>query len=450
MLPNAAGLTWIDDHHVLFSEIEPGTGLHMGIVTASEDRQDERRVYFPAEARAMAHYSHLSPDRRWVLVVEMGRTGSFQPCRVVPFAGNSTGRTVGPNGGCLAAAWSPDGRWMYFTVGVNGTAHLWRQRFPDGAPQQITSGPATEESGIAIAPDGRSLITSVGQTQGSLWIHDARGDRLVTLDGSVYAPRMSRDGARVYCLVHRIGERSAFGLTQVDLTSGKADRMLTEFPILDFDISRDEQSAVFTTAADRRTRQIWLAALDRRSPPRRIATDADHARFARNGEVVYRSLTGTTNGLVRAAVEGGNAVRIFDRPVLEVGDVSPDGEWAIALIPRANSSTADEFVAVPVHGGSVRPLCSAGCTINISRVVKWNPDGSAVYVDAGDSTEAHRLYRFALRPGQTFPNLAGGGPEPPSVGPAVPWEDVAPGPDPSVYVFTRTEQRGNLFRVPLR
>jgi dipeptidyl aminopeptidase/acylaminoacyl peptidase len=36
MLPNAAGLVWIDDQHVLFSEIK-GTGLHMGIVTGDRE-----------------------------------------------------------------------------------------------------------------------------------------------------------------------------------------------------------------------------------------------------------------------------------------------------------------------------------------------------------------------------------------------------------------------------
>ena len=45
LLPNASGLTWIADHLVLFSEIK--TGLHMGIVTATESRADSREIYFP-------------------------------------------------------------------------------------------------------------------------------------------------------------------------------------------------------------------------------------------------------------------------------------------------------------------------------------------------------------------------------------------------------------------
>lgn len=64
-LPNAAGLIWLDDRHVLFSEIK-GTGLHTGIVTATDGRADHREIYFPDHERAMAHYSYASPDRESV------------------------------------------------------------------------------------------------------------------------------------------------------------------------------------------------------------------------------------------------------------------------------------------------------------------------------------------------------------------------------------------------
>src|SRR5215813_8987268 len=129
LLPNASGLVWIDRLHVMFSEFKGGPG-HLGIVTATEARADERDVYLPAHARGMAHYSYLSPDRQAVLIVEMDRSGTFQACRVVPFDGSSAGRLVGPAGNCRSAAWSPDGRWMYFGAEVGGHSHVWRQAYP--------------------------------------------------------------------------------------------------------------------------------------------------------------------------------------------------------------------------------------------------------------------------------------------------------------------------------
>ena len=149
LLANAAGLTWLDEKRLLFSEIR--TGIHMGVVSALENRSGYRSIYFPRDERGMAHLSYASPDRKWALVVEMDPV--WQPCRVVPLDGSSPGWQVGPQGKCTAAAWSPDGKWMYFSVEVQNSRHLWRQRFPSGAPEQITSG-ATEEEGVAVAPDG--------------------------------------------------------------------------------------------------------------------------------------------------------------------------------------------------------------------------------------------------------------------------------------------------------
>ena len=45
LLSNASGLTWIDAHHVMFSEIKSGS--HLAVVTATESRSEQRDVYVP-------------------------------------------------------------------------------------------------------------------------------------------------------------------------------------------------------------------------------------------------------------------------------------------------------------------------------------------------------------------------------------------------------------------
>jgi Tol biopolymer transport system component len=223
LLSNAAGLSWLNERLLLFSEIR--TGAHMGIVTATESRSEYRKIYFPQDERRMAHYSYPSPDHKWVLVVEMDPV--WQPCRVVPMDGSSTGRHVGPQGNCTSAAWSPDGKWMYFGVEVEGNHHLWRQRFPSGELEQVTSGP-NEHQGIAMAPDGRSLITSIGIQLGAVWIHDASGERAVSSEGYVPTvpasglfgtrPAFSRDGKLLYYL-NRESPGAAVELWRADLES---------------------------------------------------------------------------------------------------------------------------------------------------------------------------------------------------------------------------------------
>src|SRR6185436_2577438 len=173
--------------------------------------------------------------------------------RLVPFDGSSMGRLVGPRGTCISAAWSPDGQWMYFAAVVGGTSHLWRQKFPDGVPEQITFGPL-EEEGIAVAADGRSIVTSVGTRRSAIWMHDATGEKAITAEGYATAPRFSRDGTRVFYLQVRDWWLSYAGwvpaaaeLRQVDLASGKTDSVLSGVTVTGYDISHDETEVAFTT-----------------------------------------------------------------------------------------------------------------------------------------------------------------------------------------------------------
>jgi hypothetical protein len=80
-------------------------------------------------------------------------TGDWGPCRLIAFAGDFPPRVVGPQGACRSVGWSPDGSWTYFTASVEGPSRLWRQRFPGGEPEPLTSGPI-EAEGIAVAQDG--------------------------------------------------------------------------------------------------------------------------------------------------------------------------------------------------------------------------------------------------------------------------------------------------------
>ena len=169
-LANSMGLTWIEAEagqpRIMYSELT-GKGAQMGIFTSTESRAQQRTIYMPrAEDAGMAHFSHLSPDRKWILLAEMD-TSSWLPCRLTPFDGSSPGKPVGPAPAqCTDAAWSPDGKWMYFTANAGNGYHIWRQSFPDGRPQQVTAG-ATQEEGIAFAPDGHSFVTAIHVQPGS-------------------------------------------------------------------------------------------------------------------------------------------------------------------------------------------------------------------------------------------------------------------------------------------
>lgn len=456
-LPNASGLIWIAERQLLFAEIK--TGLHMGIVTATENRAESRAIYFPSHESAMAHYAYASPDRRSVLVVEMDQTHAFhQACRLVPFDGTSAGRQVGPQGTCTAAAWSPDGRRMYFSAVVEGRSHLWRQTFPDGAPEQITFGP-TEEEGIAVAPDGRSLITSLGMRESAIWIHDAAGERAISSEGYAAAPRLSADNTRVFYLLARDWVLSAEGwgpssseLRAVDLASGKSDSVLPGVPIGDYDISRDGKEIAFTTTEHGEVPQIWLASVDRRTPPRVIARGGDQVSFGADDSLIFRSLDQKTNLLSSIRKDGTGRKSITTAPIMRKGDASADGEWVAAFFLGDGPSSPDRGVfAIPVRGGAPRRICPNACHVG------WSSDGKFLYVTLDTSATAAapgRLLAIPVPAGTGLPDLPAAGITSDQRGAGVLGASViehgsVSGPNPSTYVFTRTDMQRNLFRIPL-
>src|SRR5205823_7220348 len=222
----------------------------------------------------------------------------------IPLDGSSVGRQVGPKGKCTSAAWSSDGRWMYCGVEVEGNHHLWRQRFPDGEPSQITSGP-TEEEGVAVAPDGGSLITSIGLRQSDLWIHDVRGDRPLSSQGYVGDPRgregtipvFARDGKSLFYLASK-SPGAPMELWRSNLPSEKSEKLLPGISMLEFDISDNAKEVLYSAQPYGKHSQLWVASLDRTTPPQLVSASAeDSPHFGPDGRVVYRSFDGTNHYL---------------------------------------------------------------------------------------------------------------------------------------------------------
>ncbi len=357
LLTNAAGLTWLDVHHVLFAQIT--SGLHMGLVTATDSRAEVRPIYLPEHERGMAHYGYASPDGRWTLIVEMGPTGAWQRCRLVPFDGTSSGRAVGPEGACTSAAWSPDGREMYFTATVNGSSHVWRQAFPDGRAEQVTFGPA-EETGIAMSADGRSLVTSVGMSESGVWIHEATGDRLLLSEG--YASRLmfSRDGRQLYYLLRRTSPTPASELWVSDLGSGAREPLVQGFLITAYDVSPDGTQVVFAARrpADGRS-GLWLAPSDHRSAPRMLSSSGeDTPWFGPQGDILFRMSDGHANYLFTMKTDGSGRKKLISGSIMSLRGMSPDREWLVTMIPVDEVSKNAEVVAVPVRGGAMRRILS--------------------------------------------------------------------------------------------
>ena len=455
-LPNASGLVWLDRQRLLFSEIK--TGIHMAIVTAEPTRAGARDVYVPAHERGMGHRTYPSPDRTRGLVVEMDGTGAWTPCRLVPLDGSSVGRQVGPpGGGCTFAGWSPDGEWIYMSSSAGGVHHMWRQRFPNGVPEQITSGP-TEEEGIAVAPDGRSIVTAVALRQRSIVLRDGSSDRQISLEGYAFNPKFTRDGKRIFYQVFKSAS-TFYGTSELwvaDVDSRRSELLFSGVASAgagssagggSYDISPDGRRVVVTMADSQGKFRLWLAPIDRSTPPRQIPNvEGQQPVFGPPDEILFRANEGNRRFLYRVR-EDGQALRKAIAPQSEMLGMSLDGRSLLAW-PDGGGTTV-----YPLDGGA--PVRIWGRDARL----RWSSDGRFLFMSissaAGTLFSGGRTYVIPLASGRLLPDIPAAGFQTEDEIAGLPGvqvieaADVAPGPTSSVYAFSREATQRNLYRIPI-
>jgi Tol biopolymer transport system component len=440
-----------------------GEGIHMGIFTASESRADQRQVYLPSDVNGMAHRSYLSPDGRSVLAVEMDIT-SWLPCRLVPFDGSAPGKRVGPQPSqCTDAAWSPDGKWMYFSADTGEGFHIWRQTYPDGSPEQVTFG-ATEEQGISFAPDGHSFVTSVGEKESTIWLHDSAGDRQITSQGYAFLPSFSPDGKRLYYLQRSRASRGFVSgeLWAVDLPAGARERLLPEFLVEHYSLAPDGKSIVFIALDDAGHSPVWIAPLDGSSPPRRLTSlDCVRAFFGAQNDVYF--VGGETNAetfLYHVNADGSGLRRVVPNQVVFLYAVSPDGKW-LAVWEQERSAV----VLYSSDGATRKVICESCASAGAEDrgvtppSVKWSSDGKLLYLHENATRHGIQLpnttYVIPLQPGWMAKLPASGFPSidtaAAALGKSLTLADrVFPSPDPSVYALARLSSHRNIFRIQVQ
>jgi eukaryotic-like serine/threonine-protein kinase len=462
-LANSEGLNWIQEKtqngssepRLLFSE-GTGKGITLAVVSATESRSDQRTVFM--QEGIMEHFSYPSPDGKQLLLAEMGFNG-WQPCRLAPYDGSSKGKKVGPAPAqCTSAAWSKDGEWMYFSADAGSGFHVWRQRYPNGTPEQVTFG-TTEEEGIEFDPDGRSFLTSIGTRQSTLWIHDSRGDRQVTSEGYAFQPTFSADGKKLFYLV-RTGDTATTvlrgSLWIIDIATGERQRLLSDYLIENYAISQDGQRIVFVAAAGTQRGGVWLATLNGRSAPRRLAaSEGLQAFFGATGDVFFAAQEKDGNFVYRVKEDGSGLTKVtLPHAVLYLYGISPNGKYLAAWVNSGRTDeTANAVGVYPLDGGSPTMICDAcGGRANDEPVfLSWSPDGKFLYLAIWKMPP----FAIPLRAGQVLPPLPAAGIRSTEDLAAFPGAKPFPvpgafaGPDPSIYAYAKLTAQRNIYRVPV-
>jgi hypothetical protein len=209
---------------------------------------------------------------------------------------------------------------------------------------------------------------------------------------------------------------------------------------------------VFVASDDAGRTPVWLAELNGRFAPRRLATMASFvAYFGAPGEVVFDGEEKGGIFLHRIKEDGSELQKMLPTPNLATFAVSPDGRWVPAETPTQFGAT----LVYPARGGAPTLVCESCNPPQGTHIVpprlSWTPDGRFLYLKFAAST-----YAIPLQPGQMLPPIPASGFQSKDAVAALPGarlisteENVSPGPNPSIYAYTRVATQRNIYRVPV-
>jgi Tol biopolymer transport system component len=293
----------------------------------------------------------------------------------------------------------------------------------------------------------------VGITGSEVWIHDSTGERQISSEGFGFAPRISADGKKLYYLASKssgdVYERGELWVTQLE--GGHGERVLPAVEITNYDVSTDGKRVAYAVAGSNGKRQLWLASLDRRFPPRRLSGwDDDWPRFGPEGDLYFRSREGQSSFVYRMKEDGSGRQKAIPNAILHFLDVSPDGRWIVAWVPIPGIESNSAIMAYDTRGGSPVRICDQ-CRADWARNGKWFTVAFG-RMGRGPTAGAVTLV-FPVEGRRSLPPLPAAGlnsaaEAPRGIRKIEIWQ-AAPGPEPSVYAFTKSSVRRNLYRVPV-
>ncbi len=292
------------------------------------------------------------------------------------------------------ADWGPDGKSMAIVRVVPGKQRI---EFPIGKVLYETSAWVGH---VRVSPDGKTVAfidhPTPGDDGGSVAIVDLEGKKKVltepfaTAQGLAWSPT----GEVWFSATPAGGNRALYATT----TSGGA-KLKVRVPgnLTLQDISRDGKFLV-----SRDSNRNEMIAIPKGETKERPLTWLDWslpAAFSPDGKTVLFSESGEGGGpgysVYVRKTDGSPAVRLGEG---STQDLSPDGEWALAII---HSASDPQLVAYPTGAGETKLFPKDGVAVFAASFLP--PDGKQIVITGGEHGHGSRLY---LR------DFAGGKPRP--------------------------------------
>ena len=232
--------------------------------------------------------------------------------------------------GGLGAAWTPDGRTIVFSTNLTGRFNLWKVAADGGFPLQLTQSD-DRQSGVAVSPDGKSVIFESDFGGGEiydLFEVPLDGGAVVNLTSSADASEnnahFSPDGSRI-AFDHRLQTQPSVDIALMDLATRKVTLLTHEaapgyfWSIAGF---TGDASSLIANRSDIAGTESVVWRIDTATGRAEALTDTRPKAFNQASAV---SADGKTIALTTETAGGTMQAALFDTATRATRLVKPDG-----------------------------------------------------------------------------------------------------------------------------
>ena len=365
------------------------------VVIANSDGTEEREIVSRHEANYFRRTvkPSWSPNGKLIACVGQDRGKSFPHVFVVDIEARTATPVAAQRWTDIRGVeWLPDmsGLLLVAAEETSSIPQIWQISYPGGEASRITND-AVNYSGLGIAADGKTIVTTGGEIPTSIWImpvadsHSENSKVPITVDSSkarqiTVANLTNRDD------LNNVYERMSWTpdgrIVYMSKDSGNADIWSmksdgSDRKQLTTDLHSDNDSVVspdgrYIAFVSNRAgaENVWIMDADGRNQRRLTSQFIERSPdFSADSKWIFFNSWETGKATIwKVAVEGGEPVQVLNYPSF-FPVISPDGRLLAFVGDKTKSSGLEGIFVAPSQGGP--PI---GSFVG-NYVLNWTPNG---------------------------------------------------------------------------